>query len=70
MEPLTLNLSTQFEVAKYQRLIEATEDVATLRKFATTLLQAWATQKAATQWVMRESLNAPPKVTPESLDSL
>jgi hypothetical protein len=67
MDPLSLNLTTQFEVTKYTRIIESTEDLETLRGFAKTLLQAWATQKAATQWVMRDALSAPPRVTPESL---
>lgn len=68
MEPPALNLSTQFEVAKYTRIIEATTNVAELQEVALKLLQAWAVQKATTAWVIRDALGAPPKVTPESLN--
>jgi len=70
MDPLQLNLSSQFELARFTRVIEATEDPAALRELAKTLLEAWVAQKAATQWVMRNALGAPPKVTPESLYKL
>ena len=67
MDPLQLSLSSEFELTRFTRVIEATEDPAALRELAKMLLQAWLTQKAATEWVMRQSLGAPPKVTPESL---
>jgi hypothetical protein len=68
MEPPALSLATQFEVAKYTRIIEATTNVADLQKVALKLLEAWVTQKQTTAWVMRQSLGDPPKVTPESLN--
>ena len=41
------------------RAIEATADPKTLQGIAKQLLQAWHSQKAATQWVMRQQLGAP-----------
>jgi hypothetical protein len=41
------------------RAIDATADLQTLQGIAKQLLQAWHSQKAATQWVMRQQLDAP-----------
>lgn len=41
------------------RAIDATTDVAALRKLAKQLLQAWQCQKAATLWVMKSSAPLP-----------
>jgi hypothetical protein len=43
------------------RAIDATADLQTLQGIAKQLLQAWHSQKAATQWVMRQQLEAPPR---------
>ncbi len=58
-EPLTLSLGQQFELERMSRAIDATGDPQTLRGLAKQLLQAWHSQKAATQWVMRQQLGAP-----------
>jgi hypothetical protein len=63
-EPLALSLGQQFELERMNRAIEATADPQTLQGIAKQLLQAWHSQKAATQWVMRQQLGAPPKIAP------
>jgi hypothetical protein len=59
MEPLELTLTQKFELEKYQRIIRETEDLAGLKSLAETLFQAWQSQKAATQWLMRQNLSKP-----------
>ncbi len=61
-EPLALSLGQQFELERMNRAIEATADPQTLQGIAKQLLQAWHSQKAATQWVMRQQLGAPPQI--------
>ena len=58
-EPLSLSLDQQFELERMNRAIEATEDPLALQALAKQLLQAWHSQKAATQWVMRQQLSGP-----------
>jgi hypothetical protein len=58
MEPLEFTVSQQFEIERFNRVIESTSDVDSLRKLAKQLLQAWYIQKAATTWVMKENLNS------------
>jgi hypothetical protein len=65
-EPLALTLGQKFELERMSRAIDATTDPQVLRGLAKQLLEAWHSQKAATQWVMRQSLGAPPKVNPPS----
>jgi hypothetical protein len=75
-EPLALSLGQQFELERMTRAIDATGDTQVLRGLAKQLLQAWHSQKAATQWVMRQQLDSPPRTTaalaldPASLDAL
>ena len=64
-EPLALSLGQQFELERMSRAIEATADPQTLQGIAKQLLQAWHSQKAATQWVMRQQLGAPPQIAPD-----
>ena len=59
-EPLALSLGQQFELERMNRVIESTADLETLQDLAKQLLQAWQSQRAATQWVMRQQLNGPP----------
>jgi hypothetical protein len=61
-EPLALSLVQQFELERMNRAIDETGDVTALRGIAKQLLQAWQSQKAATQWVMRQQLGAPPQL--------
>jgi len=49
-----LSVGQQFEVERFNRVIDATGDPEQLKTLAKQLLQAWHTQKAATQWVMAE----------------
>ncbi|MFM7734274.1 MAG: hypothetical protein ACKO6F_12610 [Cyanobium sp.] len=55
-EPLALSLGQQFELERMNRAIDATVDPRALQGLAKQLLQAWQSQKAATQWVMRQQL--------------
>ncbi|QVL53277.1 MAG: hypothetical protein KFB97_02390 [Cyanobium sp. M30B3] len=63
-EPLALSLGQQFELERMSRAIDETGDLAALRGIAKQLLQAWQSQKAATQWVMRQQLGAPTPLAP------
>jgi hypothetical protein len=58
-EPLALSLGQQFELERMSRAIDATLDPHALQGLAKQLLQAWHSQKAATQWVMRQQLGNP-----------
>jgi hypothetical protein len=49
-----LSIGQQFEIERFTRVIDATADPDQLRTLAKQLLQAWHTQKAATQWVIRQ----------------
>jgi len=64
-EPLALTLSQKFEVERMNRAIDSTVDINTLQGLAKQLLQAWHSQKAATQWVMRQQLDSPARVAQE-----
>jgi hypothetical protein len=63
-EPLALTLGQKFELERMSRAIDATADPQVLRGLAKQLLEAWHSQKAATQWVMRQQLGAPPTFGP------
>jgi hypothetical protein len=60
-EPLALTLGQKFELERMSRAIDATTDPQALRGLAKQLLEAWHSQKAATQWVMRQHLGDPPR---------
>jgi len=49
-----LSIGQQFEIERFNRAIDATADPEQLRHLAKQLLQAWQTQKAATQWVVAQ----------------
>ena len=55
-ESIALTVGQQFEIERFSRAIDATADTDALRSIAKQLLQAWHTQKAATNWVMRQQL--------------
>lgn len=69
-EPLALSLGQKFELERMTRAIDATGDPQVLRGLAKQLLQAWQSQKAATQWVMRQQLGAPARFGPDLLGFL
>lgn len=56
LTPLQLPLNQSFELEKMYRVIDSTTDVAKLQELCKDALQAWHWQKAATAWVMRQSL--------------
>jgi hypothetical protein len=64
-EPLALSLGQKFELERMTRAIDATGDAQALRGLAKQLLQAWHSQKAATQWIMRQQLGGPPRFNGE-----
>ena len=60
--PTTMELSIgqQFEIERFSRAIDATADPEDLKAIAKQLLQAWQTQKAATNWVIGQQLGLGP----------
>ncbi|MEB3259918.1 MAG: hypothetical protein VKP63_04735 [Cyanobacteriota bacterium] len=51
-DALELSMSQRFEIERFSRAIDATADPDDLRRIAKQLLQAWHTQKAATNWAI------------------
>ena len=64
-EPLSLSLGQKFEMERMSRAIDSTVDIQALQGLAKQLLQAWHSQKAATQWIMRQQLDSPSRVAQE-----
>ena len=64
--PIELTLNQKFEIERFNRAIDTTADLAQLRDIAKQLLQAWHTQKAATNWAMRQQINAPLGLPPQT----
>ncbi len=58
-DQLDLSLGQKFELERMNRVIDSTGDAQTLQGLAKQLLQAWQSQKAATQWIMRQQLATP-----------
>lgn len=52
---MVLNPSQQFEMVKLSRMIDSVNDVNELKLIARKLLEAWFTQKAATNWLISQS---------------
>ena len=57
---IELTIGQQFEIERFNRVIDATADPAELRAVAKQLLQAWHTQKAATNWVIGQQVGVIP----------
>ena len=55
MEPLALTLGQKFEIEKFSREIDNSQDVQQLRSIAKDLLIAWQQQQAASAWAIRQS---------------
>ena len=53
MEPIALTLGQKFEVEKFSREIDNSDDLASLRSIAKDLLLAWKQQEAASAWIVR-----------------
>ncbi|MCS5705823.1 squalene/phytoene synthase family protein [Synechococcus sp. FGCU-3] len=64
--PIELTLNQKFEIERFNRAIDTTADVDQLRDIAKQLLQAWHTQKAATNWAIRQRIGAPMSLNTES----
>ena len=56
---IELTLGQQFEIERLNRVIDGTADPDQLRQLAKQLLQAWHTQKAATNWMISQQAGAP-----------
>lgn len=57
--PIELTTGQQFEIERLSRVIDATADPEQLRQVAKQLLRAWQTQKAATNWIIRQQGGGP-----------
>ena len=55
MEPMALTLGQKFEIEKFSREIDNSEDLQALRGIAKDLLVAWKQQQAAAAWAFRQS---------------
>ena len=54
MEPIALTLVQKFEIEKFSREIDCSNDVQQLSGIAKELLVAWKQQQAASAWVIRQ----------------
>jgi hypothetical protein len=60
MDSIKITASQQFEIERFSRVIDATEDVPALRSIAKSLLSAWMIQRSATIWAFGQSLPGHP----------
>jgi hypothetical protein len=60
MDAIALTPAQEFELERMRRVIDATSDVEALRSLSKQLLQAWHSQRAATNWIMRSGRAAAP----------
>jgi hypothetical protein len=63
---MELSVMQQFEIERFNRAIDTTADVDQLRDIAKQLLKAWHTQKAATNWAIRQGMTTPFGGSPEA----
>jgi hypothetical protein len=61
---LNLSISQQFDIERFNRAIDDSENIDEIRGIAKQLLMAWQTQRAATNWIMKSSLSAPAVIIP------
>ena len=54
MEPVALTLGQKFEIEKFSREIDNSDDLAALKSIAKDLLMAWQQQQAASAWIVRQ----------------
>ena len=64
---IALSVGQQFEIERFRRAIDAPADTGELRSIAKQLLQAWHTQKAATNWVSSQQM-APRRALLDGVD--
>lgn len=62
MDSLELTMSQRFELEQQLRAIDACSDIEELKSLTKQLCSALASQKAATNWVIRQSLGKPPSL--------
>ena len=55
MDTISLTLGQKFEIEKFSREIDNSEDLPQLRSIAKDLLVAWKQQQAASAWALRQS---------------
>ena len=53
---MELDASQKFTLERFSRVIDECDDVEELKKLSKMLLNAWATQKAATLWAIKQTL--------------
>ena len=53
---IALTMTQQFEMERINRAIDSTADPEQLQNIAKQLLQAWQSQRAATDWVIRQQM--------------
>ena len=53
---ISISMTQQFELERMNRAIDATADPHQLQAIAKQLLQAWQSQRAATDWVIRQQM--------------
>ena len=56
-DSVNMSVSQCFQVERMNRTIDATVDPAQLQMIAKQLLHAWQSQRAATDWVIRQNKN-------------
>ncbi|WP_041434842.1 hypothetical protein [Synechococcus sp. CC9605] len=54
MEPIALTLGQKFEIEKFSREIDNSDDLSALKSIAKDLLVAWQQQQAASAWIVRQ----------------
>ena len=54
MEPIALTLGQKFEIEKFSREIDNSDDISALKSIAKDLLMAWQQQQAASAWIVRQ----------------
>lgn len=60
MNSLELSITQKFELEQQIRAIDSCENIEELKSLSKQLCSALAHQKAATNWIIRESLGKPP----------
>ena len=55
MEPIALTLGQKFEIEKFSREIDNSDDLQALRSIGKALLVAWKQQQAAAAWAFRQT---------------
>ena len=54
MEPIALTLGQKFEIEKFSREIDNSDELSALKSIAKDLLVAWQQQQAASAWIVRQ----------------